>query len=325
MSFEYILRRVSAEAGLTKVLQTAQRTHIIDIINEAAEDIYETLDLPGSEREILLRVPSNMMVALPPYVGEPRAFRQRSTTSDNEYHDLWREYGMRSRYVENSSSWAQSWKNFRRKGYSPIQRSIVNAGALTLTIPVIDDTATITITGSTADANRVDEEVVMTALAMTTSNSFTNIERIGSNELRDTNIVITDADANEMATLYNDRLETRYMILDVSRFPTQGGLSDGSFLMEMLYLEPLRRMENNGDKFPADGFDLIIITRALELIAERVQGGEKRALLLNAKIAMMMDKKVKSKDADLSKPIEFQSNACYDIEDRFMWPNSSIL
>ena len=323
MAFDYILRRVASEAGLSNLLNTEQQTHIVDIINEAAEDLYETQDLPGCEREILLRVPSNMMIALPPYIGEPRAFRQRSANTDSEYHDLWRAFGMRSRYVESAVSWSQSWKSFRRKGYSPIQRNLSNAAQLTLTIPTAESTAVITVTGSTAESNRVSEDVTMSATSVATINSFVSIERIGAASLRTGNVTISDADGNVLAILYNDRLYTRYLILDVSRFPRQGGLTDGSFLMEMLYLEPLRRMENAGDTFPVDGFDTIIVNRALELLAERVDGQEKRALLLNAKVTGLINKKVGSKDADLEKPIEFKANPLHDIEDRWIWPQGT--
>ena len=85
MPLAYIIRRVAAEAGYSNLVNNAaQRAVVVDVINEAADEIYDTCDLPGSLKEVTLSVPANFIIALPPFVGKPRAARETNCRQQDE-------------------------------------------------------------------------------------------------------------------------------------------------------------------------------------------------------------------------------------------------
>lgn len=308
MSFKYIFDRVASEAGVQPDDNPEQKARLVDIINEAAEEVYENKDLPISLKELYLRANSNKELALPPIIGEPRAIRSTLRNDAWELHDI------RPRYQ--AQDWRSEWKNWRIKGYSCFQTEITNAAPGTITYPVVDEELIITFVGATDNSNRAIETVTMDAVSKTWTNSYIDLIALRKNKVTPYNVTITDADGVEMAVLFADQLESRYIIVDISRYPDLHCCPDGTYIMEVLYKPRLQRMEEDEDTFPVDGFDNVIILKAKQLLLEGQEGKEQRAILAHSKVELKIKKKTEDKTGTQQKRINFTRNKLFGLFNR---------
>lgn len=306
MPLLYILQQVSRKSGLDIA---NDRPLLLDIINEAAKEVYEKKDLPGCLREIYARASTNKELALPSFIGELRAVR--STL----WNDVFRLQDMRPRY--NSRDWPNKWKAWRIKGYGAIHTELTNAGPLTLTIPTADSTVTVTIVGETVDSNRVADTITMSATSKVATKSFTSIRGLIKNKINNENITILDADGAEISVIFADQLEARYVIVDVSEYPDWQNCPDN--VMEVLYKERLPRMENDYDIFPCDGFDDVIVLKAMQLLTEGQEGKEQRSILMGMKADELASRKTEDKTGTLHRKIGFGEQKKFGIFRRRFW------
>lgn len=304
MPLSYILRRLYAETGLG----TESRTYLIDRINEAARQLYNKSDLPISLKECNIRANSNAELALPPFIGELRAIRS------TDWNDQWELFDLRPRY--NSREWPNVWKNWRIKEYSPIKLEIENAAPVTATVPTLDATLEIYISGETVDSNNARETLVMNSVEEVGTKSFTSIKSIQKNKITDENVTILDADENELAIIYADQLDARYVIVDVSAYPDLEHCPDGTYTMEVLYKPRMPILYNDQDVFPVDGMDDIIVLKTLQLLEEAKPGNEQRALLMHEKAKDMVGDIVNDRTGTLSKQIGFKRQPMFGLYKR---------
>lgn len=308
MPLEYILRQVERKSGMTGS-DAGQRAMLLDVINEAAKEIYEKKDLPGCLRECYVRASTNKELALPSFIGELRAVR--STL----WNDIFRLQDMRPRY--HNRDWENSWKSWRVKGYSPIHTEITNAAPGTITIPTADSSLTVTITGETVDSSRVVDTITMSDTSVAMTKSFTAIRSIVKNKVNDENVTVLDADDNEISTIYADQKEARYLIIDVSAYPNWDSCPEN--VMEVLYKERLPRMENDYDIFPVDGFDDAIVIKTIQLLTEGEEGKEQRALLMEAKVDAIVERKTNDKTGTYQRKLGFKDQKKFGIFRRRMY------
>ncbi len=308
MPLKYILRRTAAETGLNAALENAeQRLLLIDVVNLAAEMIYEETDLPVSWKEICLQVTPDSQIALPQYVGEIRAVRDRKLGRP------WTIEDMKPRYSE--TTWKNEWKTFRHKGYSAIQTTITNAAPIRFIIPVADGSI-VTIVGRTALATQKSEQIVMDAVQKDSVESYLEIRGLGKIAANDYDISAYDADSNLLAVIPNNCLESRYIILDVSKYP--GGFCGNYTVAEVLYKDRILPFVNDEDQFPVMGYDNIIVTKAAQLLMETEEGKELRAAYFEDKTNKQIVKKVQDKMGD-SRPMDIRSSTTYAALDRANW------
>ena len=306
MPLAYILRRVSSEAGYSNLVNNAaQHAVLIDRINEACDEIWDTCDLPGCLKEVTVKVPANKIIALPPFVGKPRAARET-----NYCNWKWPLRTLLPRY--NDTNWSQRWNNFGMRGTGAIQRDVSNAAPPTLTIPVADSTV-IHITGATAESMQITEDITMDAVTKVGTKSFTQYHSISKDNVNNYDVTVKDADTNELAILYNCFYNTRYTLLDVSQYPSwSSDCVDGSRLMDILYKDLLKRLENDGDAFPVEGFDNILIDKTLQLIMEK-RGKTEEAVATDAKIQRSLNKKINAEEIGTEANMQFEPNPFYDL------------
>lgn len=301
MSLRYIIRRVAKEIGVSSPeLNPEQKAALIDIINQAAEEVYENKDLPISLKEVYVKANTNKRMSLPPFVGEIRAIR--STI----WNDNWTIQDLRPRY--HARDWPNKWKNFRLIEYSPIKTELTSATPGTIEYPIVDGKLAITLVGETANSSRTVETIYQGALIQVWTNSFLSFKAIRKNKVTSYDVVIKDADGIEIATLYADQLESRYVIIDISQYPSLVTCSDGTFPMEVLYKPRMSRLENDEDTFPVDGFDDVIVIKAKQLLTEDQEGKEQRAILMQAKGDKILNQKVENKTGTIQKKIKFGRN-----------------
>src|SRR6266550_519737 len=289
MSLGYIIRRVCSETGITSPGENPEhKARVHDIINQAAIEVYENKDLPISLKELYLRANSNKEISLPSSIGELRAIRQ-----SEDYRRDWKLFDIRPRYQ--NEAWNNLWRNWRIKGYSAFQTEITNAAPGLITYPVADISLTVTLTGETSNSNRWTENVIINSTSNSWLASFIDFTSIKKNKVTDYNVTLLDADSNELATIYADQKESRYIIVDVSLYPNLSSCSDGTYVMEVLYKPRLPRLERDDDEFPVDGFDDVIVLKAKQLIAEDQPGNEQRAILAYNKVNEQIKRKTEDK------------------------------
>lgn len=301
MPLKDILVSVAADVGLPNYTEDdAVRAHLIEKVNKAAKEIYERTDVSGCLRELFVKVTPNKVIALPQFVGELRAIRQRSIERPWTLNDL------RPRY--HVYSWESQWRSWRFIGYAAIQTDIVNAAPVYINIPVADSTLTVTIVGATIDSNRVIDTITLSATSNTSTKNFTSIDSIQLNKVADYDITILDAEDNELAVIPNNVLESRYALYDVSAYPSGGDCSDGTNLMEVLYKMRLPWLSEDNDVFPVPDHDDIIAEKTVQLYVEKQEGKEDRAVLLDQKIERALARKMQDKEGVNVKKMKFVEN-----------------
>ena len=300
MSVEYILDRFGKKVGMVPS-DTSQRALLLDYLNEAAKELYEQSDMPGSLEEAEFYVQGDKTVAMPTDVYAIRSIREKAGSNA-----MWDAEPLTSRYRENN--WDTNHAKFRVKGYSPLKVSLPTSitGAANVTNRLIVRTYGITTTDD-------DYEVVIktpyseaflvsvAGPAVASATSSTNVTLAPSNAVVITDIIsfartlkptatvgvvqLIDYVDNSIvyAEIPSNSMESRYLIVDVSEFPfSSSAEQDDSHTLQILYKKTLPRLQNDTDEFPAPGYDNIIVSKCMELFLEE-QGKIEEAILHDKK------------------------------------------
>ena len=300
MSVEYILDRFGKKVGMLPS-DTSQRALLLDYLNEAAKELYEQSDMPGSLEEAEFYVQGDKTVAMPTDVYAIRSIREKAGSNA-----MWDAEPLTSRYRENN--WDTNHAKFRVKGYSPLKVSLPTSitGAANGTNRLIVRTYGITTTDD-------DYEVVIktpyseaflvsvAGPAVASATSSTNVTLAPSNAVVITDIIsfartlkptatvgvvqLIDYVDNSIvyAEIPSNSMESRYLIVDVSEFPfSSSAEQDDSHTLQILYKKTLPRLQNDTDEFPAPGYDNIIVSKCMELFLEE-QGKIEEAILHDKK------------------------------------------
>ena len=300
MSVEYILDRFGKKVGMLPS-DTSQRALLLDYLNEAAQELYEQSDMPGSLEEAEFYVQGDKTVAMPADVYAVRSIREKAGSNA-----MWDAEPLTARYRENN--WDTNYGKFRVKGYSPLKVSLPTAitGAANSTNRLIVRTYGITTTDD-------DYEVVIktpyseaflvsvAGPAVASATSSTNVTLAPSNAVVITDIIsfartfkptatvgvvqLIDYVDNSIvyAEIPSNSMESRYLIVDVSEFPfSSSAAEDDSHTLQILYKKALPRLQNDTDEFPAPGYDNILVSKCMELFLEE-QGKIEEAILHDKK------------------------------------------
>ena len=313
MSLGYIIRRVAADDAI-RVSNPDQRAWLVDKINEAARELYERKDLPVALQECFVALDNEKRVSLPPFVGELRAVR---SACDGVWHkQKWSIKDTRPAYV--ATEWQNAWSSFRIIGYSPIAADTSNAAPGLIYYPHADESVIVSIVGETDESNRSVDSIPLIAQQNVWEKQFNQITAIRKNKITDYNVVIYGPDNNELAIIYADQFESRYMVVDISQFPEACCCvcPDGTFIVQVLYKPRLPRMENDNDSFPVDGFDDAIVLATKQLIAEGQEGKEQRAVLMHAKLKQKVAHLTEHKEGTVQRMITFKRRGLFDLVPR---------
>jgi len=267
MGLKYILNQVGNKIGLNPS-DTDQRATLLRFVNEAAWELYQQSDMPGSLMEMVIKVNGDQTIALPRFVGDLRAVREYNSQIP------WHINQMRPRY--NYANWSDMWRNWRIKGKQALQRSVRNQSLVTAVVDVVEvPNLLVTISGPTASAAMTNEVLQMDALSKTTVNNFLDISSVTKNRYNAVNVSIQDVDGLELTVVNNNELEAAYLIIDVSTFPwLNQSMSLQDHYLEVLFKRALVQLSDDGDEFPASGCDNIIVNKAMQLWAEEQGKGE---------------------------------------------------
>jgi hypothetical protein len=261
--------------------------------------------------EVVLIVPRDQQVSLPPFIGELRGMREYNWAGTIPLHEI----GV-PRY--SSDTWKFKWRNWRYKGKHPLSNSITNAGPLTLmAVGVENPPAQVVVTGRTSASNKVMETVTLSSTVVSTVNSFLAIDRQGIACLttpRTYDITVVDANNNTLAVLFNNESITEYIVVDVSAYPWAALQGDGTnSYVEVLYKSKFYKFFNFTDSFYAPGYDDAIAYRALELWYQGKEGMEQNALLYQQLMKQVVDNNINNDEVGQVRRIAQGSNPVYQV------------
>lgn len=261
MSVRNILQQVQGKMGLNPA-DAGQRATLVRFLNEAAYEIYNQSDMPGSLMEMVYKINGDQTIAMPSCVGHIRAVREYASMIP------WSINQMRPRY--NQSNWEDFWRNWRLKNRQPLQSSITNTSQLIFTVPAVDATTTVTVTGRTLVASNATEIVSFSsAPVVSTVNSWLEVYAINKNQVTSYDIAVTDIDGKSMAVIPNNELSSQYQIVDISTMPWLPTSSSSlDHFVEVLYKQKLAYLSNDGDEFPGNNCDIIIANKMCQIWAQ---------------------------------------------------------
>ena len=339
MSVEYILDRFGKKVGMSPS-DTSQRALLLDYLNEAAQELYEQSDMPGSLEEAEFYVQGDKTVAMPADVYAIRGIREKAGNNA-----MWETEALTARYRENN--WETNHNKFRIKGYSPLKVSLPTSitGAANGTNRLVVRTYGISTTSD-------DYEVIIKTpyserflVSVAGISAVTSAISSGLNTIAPANgVVISDvvsfsrtnkptatqgkvqlldyADyyaSPSVETVYaeipSNSMESRYLIVDVSEFPfSSSAAEDDSHTLQVLYKKTLPRLQNDTDEFPAPGYDNVLVSKCMELFLEE-QGKIEEAILHDRKASRTLARK----QADLERGQEQKAVFKRHNHDKLSW------
>jgi hypothetical protein len=300
MSVKYILSQVGDKTGLNPAL-ASERGVMLRWLNEAAPELYDQSDMPGSMFEQCFLINGNQTISLPDYVGSPRAMR--------EYNSMmpWHVNQLRPRY--NQFNWKDAWRNFRLKNKQALQATVTNQSVVVITVPFVENPPiVVSISGPTPNATSVSEDITMTATSMSTVNDFLDITSAKKNTVNTCDVTVSDVDGKLLTTIPNNRLAAMYQIVDVSTFPwLQNVTSLQDNYMEVLYKWRLPVFLNDDDEFLTGEYDNILVNKCLQLWNEE-QGKPDIALAYDSKATRTLARKTEDQNRETEDEVALVAN-----------------
>lgn len=305
MALKYIFDAVASKIGIDPELNPEQASWLKEQINVAANRLYRSKDLPIQLKEVFCKITNEQTTILPGFVGEVRAMRSQ------QWNDVWTLNDIRPRY--HTSDWPNQWNKARLIAEVPIGIEILNAAPITIEYPEIDESIIVTAVGETINSNRGIDNITIAATINTGTKSFTEITALRKNKPTTYNVTVKDSSGATISHIYADQTEARYLVMDVSKYPTIRDCSDGTFVMEVLYKPTLPKLINDEDAFPLIGYDDVLIKMTLQVIAEDEEGKEQRAILMDQHAKELREDIIQDKTGTTEKPMFMAPHGLYDL------------
>lgn len=286
MSLRTILLDVASDLGLDLSNADELAYHIAKV-NDAAKEVYDTVDLPGCLREQIFQVDDtdNYQVAFPYYVHKIRAIRFYNTIGGKiSIQD------MRPRYHTNRWGAQESIKYIIKQQNAALCKNITNVAPLIFSLPDdVEENAAIVINivGKTPSSARILESVTILAgeTSVQTDNHFEEVESIEKTALNNYDIGITSIDGEELGDIPNAELRSNYTIVKIREDDLSLAVNNSYSLntIEVLYKTKFIPFFNNFDEFPAPDCDKLISWKFMEHYWSRKPGHAEESLLANGK------------------------------------------
>ena len=237
---------------------TTQRAILLDKVNTAAKELYNTSDMAGCLEEECFKVNGNQTIAFPEYMGNIRAMREGYNRREITLTQ------MRPRY--NQYNWKDGWRNWRQKGLHPLQTSLRNQSVLNLSVAAVETPPVVVhISGPSIGSAMLHESVTMDELAKQTVNTYLDVASFTKETVNNWDVILSDADGNQISYLAANKKRALFQIIDVSDapwyFPNTNPLVGW---VEVLYKKALPWFSNDTDEFPAPGYDDVLVYKCLQ-------------------------------------------------------------
>lgn len=229
-------------------------------IRMAAEEVWNTVDLPNILQELRVCTNSERFIALPWQVSKVRKVRTTNGKVDMELNTV--------NALYNDGQFYQSDVICRILRKVPLHTKITNASTIRFALKKVESTdVTLTITGQTDLSGRCIEPVVIPAgrLYNETVERYANIpDNITKSRATATDIVISDATGNEIGVFAAHLSECTYYLAQLyDRCTTINSPYLGCF--DIVYKPHMPPLADDNDIFPAP-YHQVVIFKALEQI-----------------------------------------------------------
>lgn len=300
MPVSYILKQAGAKIGLSPSAQSSRNT-LLRFLNEAAEELYDQSDPPGSLMEQVFKVNGDQTISCPSYVGEIRAVRELNSQL------TWSINQMRPRY--NQFNWTDNYRNLRLKNTQALMVSVTNQSVGVITVPAIESPPiVVSVSGPTLSASGVSEDVTMDTISKMTTNQYTDYTAVKKDRVNNYDVTLSDIDGKLMTVIPNNQLAANYQIIDVSLCPwLTNSQSTLDHYLEILYKKSLPHLQNDDDEYPAFDYDNIIVNKMLQLWFEE-QGKADIAEGYDAKATRSVARKKENQNKSTEDKIALVSN-----------------
>jgi hypothetical protein len=273
MNLSELIRRLSSETGLPAATD-AQIQVLVDLINDAGEQLWDQTDLPNALLEEVFTIDTTDPVprlSLPSRVGELRGCRDWN--SKITLHD------MRPRY--NNYPWPQDQLyTFRVLRESPIARSIDNAIGLYMP-PIVGFAGplSVDIVGSTNTAAEFHASFDLNGEGTAVGVLWTDIRAITKSEYTPVDVVLHAGDDNtgaEMCRLGTNEYRAAYKVVELYELPFINTSADRTSIrpIEVLYKSPFLPLVQDTSSFQLGGYDHVLIANAIKLFRIRGIGAD---------------------------------------------------
>jgi len=312
-----VLTRLSKETGIHP---TQKRSVLISLLQDSAREMHKLLECTKIYREVTLVVQPNKVVTLPAFIGELRGMRMHTNELPFDVNSI-----AQPRYI--STTLAHKFKNWRDKGESAVFQLPNGYGRLKLqsfsTEPV---PVNITISGQTANSNRVEETIVWDDNLKQTTNLFGGqIYNISCVAQRQFDITISDYLGNQIAVLYNDQKLTRYKIVDVSQIFWTLDTDDGGSLIDVLYKLPATDLFRDTDSFYAgEDYDEAWFCMGMYFYLRAQQNRMNDAIAYQQSASQMLLAAKDSSESGIMKKLQFGRNKCYGLFRKYRYFPGSV-
>lgn len=292
MALSKILLDIATELGID-ITSDTERSWIVEKVNDAAREIYESDDIPGCLRELTFNIDAeaqeSSLVSLPGYIDKIRGLRWTSVQGGKiPQNDMGPRYHLGKGWGANAFSLP-----FRtiREVY-PLRRDISNASVLTFTLSVEETVdVTITIVGKTNNSDRFSETVVIPAgdLFVKTTGNYEEVLSILKSATNLYNITITDVENNNLGTINNGDLSPAYKILEL----IDGNLGPqvnygGQTAIDILYKTRFTPFVNLADEFPCPNCDRVLFYKFAEYYLAQMPGRLTDAIAAGKKAEILL-------------------------------------
>jgi len=300
MSVKHILSLVGNKAGMNPA-NDKERSIMLRWLNEATVELYDQSDMVGSLIEQVFRINGDQTISMPADVGTIRACREFNSNLP------WHINQLRPRYTQ--FNWKDQWRNFRLKNKQALMATVTNQSVGVITVPFIENPPiVVSVTGPTANATSVSEDITMSSLSMTTTNAFLDYSSVKKNVINACDVTLSDVDGKLLTVIPNNQFHARYQIIDVSLFPWLQ-VNTGTFdnYMEVLYKKTLNILSNDDDEFLTGEYDYILVDKVLQLWNEE-QGKSEVALAYDAKATRSLARKQEEQNRETEDEVSLVAN-----------------
>lgn len=306
MSVQYILSQAGSKMGLDPTIPTDStvstgRSVLLRYLNEAARELWEQADVPGCLMEQVFHVNGDQTISLPSTVGTIRAIRELDSQVP------WHINQMRPRY--NVYNWKDNWRNWRIRNTQALMATVTNQSVGVLSVPRVETPpVVVTVSGNTLDASNVSEVITMDTASKMTVNNFLDYNAVTKNRINTCDVSLKDVDGKLLTVIPNNELEASYQIIDVSAcpwLPQSNGTVDN--YLEILYKKSLPVFQNDGDEYPAQGYDDVLVNKIMQLWCEE-QGKASEALAWDAKATRTMARIKENQNMETEDMVALQPN-----------------
>jgi len=317
MSLKNILIDISSVLGLD-ITNEDEKAYYIEKINEAAREIYTSMDLPGSIREQIFQITDveTYQCSFPFYVDKLRAIRFYNVHGGKLILE-----DLRPRYHQRRWGVSGLLRYRIKTTNNPLARDITNAGPIRFAYPqneVAEKDIVITIVGKTHQSERFSEVVT---IVKGTNNivgiqGWEVIDNIEKDDYTDFDIGIFDIDDQDMGKIANSELRPSYTIV-VIRQDDFAPVYNNTYplnTIEALYKIRFTPFRNLMDEFPAPNCDKVIFWKFAELFAANKPGFEQRAVLAAVKVKELLGDLTTNDELGKEIQVEFGSHGVYDAQ-----------